>query len=147
MTAFSASPSISQFNYAPDNLFFVSSFSRSAFIPPENPNIWTAFALQLVEICSYDLLWFSMSRAPSHKCLQHPPAVVAGVHETTLGIRKNKGFTLESGHSCFQSHRSSASRPHGPELAWCRFRSRIRSDSTVSQNYGISRTFRVFSIS
>jgi hypothetical protein len=35
-----------------------------------------------------------MSRAPSHKCLQHPPAVVAGVHETTLGIRKNKGFTL-----------------------------------------------------
>jgi hypothetical protein len=40
-------PAISQFNYAPDNLLFVSSFSRSTFIPPENPNVWTAFALQL----------------------------------------------------------------------------------------------------
>jgi hypothetical protein len=30
-------PAISQFNYSPDNLLFVSSLSRSIFIPSEKP--------------------------------------------------------------------------------------------------------------
>ncbi len=42
-------PAISQFGYAPDDLLFVCPLSRGIFIPPENPNVWNAFAFELKE--------------------------------------------------------------------------------------------------
>jgi hypothetical protein len=40
---------ISQFSYAPDDLLFICSLSEGIFVPPENPNVWTASTLQLKE--------------------------------------------------------------------------------------------------
>jgi hypothetical protein len=54
-------PAISQFGYTPDDLLFICPLSEGIFIPPENPNVWNAFAFQLketslFEICSYNLV-------------------------------------------------------------------------------------------
>jgi hypothetical protein len=46
---FSAIP---QLSYVPDNFLSADSLSSAAVIPPEHPNIWTAFALQLEEAAS-----------------------------------------------------------------------------------------------
>jgi hypothetical protein len=40
---------ISQLGYIADDLLFPYSLSSAAVIPPENPNVWTAFALYLEE--------------------------------------------------------------------------------------------------
>jgi len=40
-------PAISQFGYSPDDLLFICPLSQGIFIPPENPNVWNAFAFQL----------------------------------------------------------------------------------------------------
>jgi hypothetical protein len=45
---FSISPA-SKLAGCPNNLFFIDSFSTGVVIPPENPNVWTAFTLQLKE--------------------------------------------------------------------------------------------------
>jgi hypothetical protein len=39
-------PAISQFGYVPDDLLFVCPLFRGIFIPPENPNVWNAFAFE-----------------------------------------------------------------------------------------------------
>jgi hypothetical protein len=41
--------SISQFGYVPNDLLFVCPLSQGIFIPPEDPDVWNAFALQLKE--------------------------------------------------------------------------------------------------
>jgi hypothetical protein len=40
---------IAEFNYAPDDMLFVFSGSGAIVIPPENPDVGTAFAAQLKE--------------------------------------------------------------------------------------------------
>ena len=42
-------PSVSPFGYVPDDLLFICPLSQGIFVPPENPAVWNAFALQLEE--------------------------------------------------------------------------------------------------
>lgn len=42
-------PAITEFNYAPEDMLFVFSGSGAIVIPPENPDVGTAFAAQLKE--------------------------------------------------------------------------------------------------